>query len=331
VTDRGCNAAIALPPRHRAHVAASPRLLRIALCVALAALLACLGGCFPVVKPPLQPTAPSGPFLGPDDFLGGYSPRTRDARNGAQATYAGVLVVTMMDRALVEQVLPVGLRLATPKSVSTQHPVIYLAGIQGDPLLLVDGATQASGAAPYHELILLIPFVVREGRNDKWHNYAVRMYLDELGPVVIGDLAYGYGKELASFALTGALPSGNTKVFDLLHTLYFTSDIASTAPWQSAASATAAPRWPDLQKIFEMPVLGAVVPGFFVCSYFEWGYANTEVAPVSSTHQYLQPFRLGMGMENWVKLGPLTNALNGAVAMRGLRWRLSLDLPPCAF
>jgi hypothetical protein len=304
---------------------------RLGLCAALATALFGLGGCFPGAKPPSQPIDTGSPFLGPKDFVGGYSPRSGDAQDGGQATYAGALVVTMLDRTLVEQVLPAGLRLATPIAGSTRHPVIYLMGTQAAPQVLTGGVPHpVPSMPPYREMILLVPFVVGVPGVDRWHNYAVRMYLDYPGPVVIGDVIYAYGKQLASFDQTGALPDVNTQVyFPPYITRYFASDIRSTGPWRSAAVAAASlPRWPDLQEVFAMPVVGWDTLRF-VCSYWEWEYTNAEVAPVTSSHRFVESFRAGMA--NWVTLGPLANAPDGAVALRGLRWRLAWPPLRCLF
>jgi hypothetical protein len=302
--------------------------LRAALYAALAAILAFLGGCFPHVKTPLQQVGAGAPFLGPSDFVGNFSRRNRDATDGGQSTYEGSLVVTMLDRTLIEQVLPTGLHLATPVAASTQHPVIYLVGNQRNPLELRGGVLfSIPFSNDYREMILLVPFVVHDSGTMQWHSYAVRMYLDDVRPVVIGNTVYGYAKELAILTESGALPSIKTQVFDPFRTLYFSSDIKSSGPWQSAAVASASvPRWPDLQTMFEMPVVGSGPLGF-VCSYWEWEYSSTEVAPVTSSYRFVESFRAGM--QNWVTLGSLANAPNGAVALRSLRWRLALPPPAC--
>jgi hypothetical protein len=82
-----------------------------------------------------------------------------------------------------------------------------------------------------------------------------------------------------------------------------------------------------------MPVVGAdVTLGYVVrtvCSYWEWDYTKTEVAPATSRHQFLQSLR--DGMEWWVQLGPLSSDPNGTFAIRGLRWRLAAQPPACSF
>jgi hypothetical protein len=161
-----------------------------------------LGVCCSCTIPYLPP--PSPPFPGPSEFIGSYDPRKADARNGAQSTYSGVIAVSMMDASDVEQVLPVGLRLAGQASGSTKHPVIYLSGLQGDPLGLAAGKTYPIvGAKPYEEVIFLVPFVVRTTGTEKWHTFVMRMFLTDVGAVVIGNGVYGYAKKHAKVELKG--------------------------------------------------------------------------------------------------------------------------------
>ena len=114
----------------------------------------------------------------------------------------------MMDAGDVEQVLPVGLRPAGQASGSTKHPVIYLTGLQGDPLGLAAGKTYPIiGAKPYEEVIFLVPFVVRTTGTEKWHTFVMRMFLTDAGAVVIGNGVYGYAKKHAKVELTGTPPA----------------------------------------------------------------------------------------------------------------------------
>jgi len=269
---------------------------------------------------------------GPWNFYGTYDSRASDAVDGGQSTYAGALVVTMLDRTLVENVLPDGLRLATPIFPTKVHPVVYLVGDQRELRQVWGGVPYPIPAAvDYREMILLVPFVVRNPGHDKWHTYAVRMYLNYLMPVIIGNVGYGYAKELAWLYEAGALPDTVTRVVDLWGTLYFTSDVNATGVLRTDSEAVSSlPGWPSLKTLFEMPIVGwEPALSQFVCSYWEWNYANVLVAPISSSYRYAYP--LHAGMDEWVKLGTLTNAPHGAVALVDLRWRLSLYPPPCRF
>ena len=167
----------------------------------------------------------------------------------------------MMDASDVEQVLPVGLRLAGQASGSTKHPVIYLTGLQDDPLGLAAGKTYPIiGAKPYEEVIFLVPFVVRTTGTEKWHTFVMRMFLTDVGAVVIGNGVYGYAKKHAKVELTGTPPALSTRASaQLLAIPYFASNATASGAWQPAGSA-ALPRWSDLREIMEMPVVGVVGP-----------------------------------------------------------------------
>lgn len=300
---------------------------RVACTLALATVTAC---CqlppAPVAQAPQEalPTASAAPpLLGPADFYGSFTPRAANARDGGQSTYEGALVVTMLERALVAAVLPAGLKLATPKLPATQHPVLHLIGHQRDPHYLVNGVLlPVPLGVDYRELILLVPFVVADN-GTLWHNFAVRMVLDNLPAVEIGNLHYAYAKEMASLDLASA-----TATVVQRDELLFEQTLSADGAWQSSTNAESGlPRYTDLQQIFAMPIVG--YDGRLVCSYFEWGYAQAEVAPATSLHRFARPFRAGM--EGWVSSGMRSGAADGVVKLRRLQWRLKFPAIECHF
>lgn len=271
-------------------------------------------------------------FPGPGDFAGSYNARAADMQDGGQSTYGGSIVVTLLDRDLVEQALPGDFRLAARIDAGKTHPVIHLVGHQRDLKLLQGGVPRPAEADDYQEMILLVPFVVR-GSGTKWHSFVVRMYLDSTAPVIIGDAIFAYAKLLALFTERGPADDLTTRTLLLLQPV-FQGNIRVDGTWRSSDNAhTTLAQWSDLQEIFAMPLVGAeVVLGSIiraVCSYWEWDYAGAEVAPATSRHAFFQPLR--DGMEGWPLLGPLSSAANGAFAIRGLRWRLAKRPPTCAF
>jgi len=277
-------------------------------------------------------------FPGPGDFAGTYQPRSHDATDGGQSTYDGAVVVTLLTRDLVEPALPSGFALAARRDGGQLHPVIHLIGRQTNLMKLVNSAPQPlPGARDYNELILLIPFV-QKGPGQNWHSYSARMYLDDPAAVGVGNAVYAYAKDPAFLTQSPAGPQTTFTLVQslLLKPLLFQCTIAITGAWQDADGMTVPPRWADIRRILEMPVLG--VDGIFgqtrnVCSYFEWNCAAAQVAPATSQHTFLSTFR--DGMDNWPGLGTLVNAQDGAIALRGVQWRLALkygvDPPPCAF
>jgi hypothetical protein len=179
----------------------------------------------------------------------------------------------------------------------------------------------------YREMGLLIPFVVRNNGTD-WHNYVVRMYLPPNTPVetVGGNVCCGYHKVPAflNYQKTGAVSNHNVQTLDLLSTL-FTDTISLQGPYVGAEQAGGAvPRLADLETIFQMPILGSPdSSGNFICTYWDWNFSHAEVAPAASAFQFVNPFT--SGMQGWTTLGTLTNAANGAVKIRHLRWRLDFS------
>ena len=274
----------------------------------------------PQQTPPVAPTMTT--FLGPKDFKGSWQPRRSDANTGGQSTYHGRVVFTNIARNIVEGVLPKDLRLAENRSPTPGlHPVVYLYGHQAKTTYVVKGQ-EIQIDTPYQELILLIPFVQLVD-HEKWHNYVVRMYLNNRVARDIGNAYYGYAKRKATFeenfteftVLVGGRPAPA-----------FQATVETLGPWQTSKDAEGTlPHYRDIQTIFEMPVVGMhEVSGNPVCSYFEWKYDATEVAPVRSQHRFLRPFT--RDMESWPTLGSLISVADGAIAIQKLQWRLKF--PP---
>ena len=282
------------------------------LLVILTVTIAAAAGCAFAQSPP---PASTSPFPGPKDFQGGFVPAPGPVVNGLQADYSGTLVVLMLDRNLVQSVLPQGASLAPTKTPSTQHPVIYLIGTQNNPLGVQNGQpTPIPGAMTYKEMSLLVPFVVlNNGAN--WHNLVVRMFLDNGVAVWGGNACCAYQKFPAMLDYQN---QGNqsTHTISLLGTTLFQDQEALNSAFVPPWNVGRPPRFPALRKIFEMPILG--YQSFFgytqyLCTYWEWNFNNAQIASASSQFQFTTPS--APGIQGWTALGSLTNAPNGAVAI----------------
>jgi len=275
---------------------------------------------------PLPPTLPmsAAPFIGPRDFSGTYGPRWRDATTGGEATYHGSIVFTNLDRDAVQGVLPPQLQLAKNALIPDRHPVIFLFGHPMNTHWVVADTPMLVGS-DYQELMLLIPFV-HSTAGTKWHTYVVRMYLDDVTAIAIGNLFFGYAK------LPGTAWESGTQVTEFFSgDPYFHANIQPIGPWETSAQAEMTfPNYKAIQTILDMPIVGRTSSGVLVCSYFELHYENATVAPVESRHEFLQPFR--SGMDTWVALGTLQSVPDGAIAIRNLNWRIRQPPPPpCRF
>jgi hypothetical protein len=281
-------------------------------------------GCACVTAPqPFPPSTP--PFLGPRDFVGTYSPKATAATIGGDATYDGNVVFTNLDRTLVQAILPPELKLAQNSRAPALHPVIYLYGRPTNTSWIVAETSLLVGPN-YQELMLLVPFV-QESTGTRWHNYVVRMYLDDANAIWIGNVFFAYAKMWGTSLESGT----HVTEFDDVSTAKFHANIQPTGSWQPSAQAEASlPNYPAIQAILAMPVVGRRSSGQLVCSYFELDYTNAMVAPVQSTHEFLDPFV--SGMSGWVGLGSLSSVTNGAVAVSNLNWRIQQPPPPpCQF
>lgn len=312
-------------PPFRVRKAVSGRMVLLLAC----ALLLDLAGCAAFMKPEFgQARARAeAPFPGPSDFAGSFVPQPSAVVDGLQSRYDGTISVGMLARATVEQVLPAGVALASQMGAATLHPVIYLVGTQNAPASVIGGqVVSICSSCSYQEIIVLIPFTVR-GTDPHWHNYVVRMYLDDFVAVAGGDLLYGYSKKLSTIQTVPLAGDTTYRVFPLLFgSQLFGYATRPIGPWvDPMTGAVQPPRWPDLHTILRMPVLGQIPsdvtnPAGFVCSYWEWDLDGAGVAQATSQYQIFRALRAGM--DNWVSPAPVDSAPDGAVSVRGVRWRL---------
>jgi hypothetical protein len=267
----------------------------------------------------------TGLFLGPDDFEGDFEPRDGDAAWGGEAVYLGRVVFLHLTRAEVVKMLPNDLQLAAKKSTSQPdlHPVILLFGRQTQTKLVYPFWTPEAGD-DYNELILLVPFVQRLNQQ-RWHNYVVRMYLDDDLAIQLGNDYYGLRKQKAAFEETDTRFSVTR---DLIERFAFQP--TETGAWMSDPDAEATlDNYPEMKQIAAMPVIGRPSWADYICSYFEWDFEGAQVRSISGTSEFLQPF--DTGMDSWVALGPIANVTDGAWQLEEFRWRIAFPPFPCEF
>jgi hypothetical protein len=264
-------------------------------------------------------------FLGPDDFDGDFKPRAFDTFWGGEAIYHGRVVFLHLPRSEVAKVLPSDLQLAPRKlpSEPAVHPVILLFGHQTETKLVLPIGTPQVGD-DYNELILLVPFVQGLDKQ-RWHNYVVRMYLDDDVAIQLGNDYYGLQKKKAEFQETPARLSVTRELVE-----YFAFQPGAAGNWMSDATAqTTLANYAEMKEIAEMPVIGRPSWTSYICSYFEWSFANAEAGSLSGTSTFLQQFDAGMA--GWVALGPVANVTDGAWQVRKIRWRMGYPPFLCEF
>src|SRR5262249_24117828 len=155
---------------------------------------------------------------------GTCTPQPANAPLGGEATYHGSIVFTNLDRSLVRGVLPSGLQLASNSAAPGVHPVIFLYGHQTNTCWFIGNTTIRNGP-DYQELTLLVPFV-RIGAGMNWHNYVVRMYLNDWFAIDIGNQWFAYAKEY------GTSQESGTDVWELVANVpYFHANIPTTGSW----------------------------------------------------------------------------------------------------
>lgn len=279
-----------------------------------------------------------------DDFLGnadfeGAPITTSPITAGIQSTYNGFLTLTNLDRSMVEALLPSGFVLAANKSFSlqTKHPVLMLWGDQTDGATFLGSVVTPAPALDrghYSEVIFAIPYVQRSGQSG-WHTYIVRMYLDN-AQAVAGGALYGYNKQMGCLDWRGSIVKAwqapvvcpNPNPF--LPRSLLRGDFRYSGTWYDGPNAySQIANLSDMVGMVNTRILGRSDLGQSICSFFEWNLDEARVAEATTTYRFEAPFRSDMGA--WPGLGDLQNVADGAVAVRGVRWRLGPSPVACGF
>jgi hypothetical protein len=288
--------------------------------------------------PVLVPSVGTPDFLDANDFEGRYSKRWPvHIYFGGQSSYNGRIVFSNLERDVVEKVLPPDLRLAENMSnqpnLKILHPIALLFGQQADTRWIFPFLAPRVGEA-YNELILIIPFV-QKTNHTRWHNYVVRMYLDDIGAEILGNLFYGYQKKRANFK---EIDSNASAIFEVIREELNIFKATVTVPPEQALSHRAAvrdlPNYQDAMEIFKMPVLGKLTlypTKPYVCSYFVWGLRSADVKPIDSQNEFLQPFTQSVNeWVDWLNRN-ISSVEEGAFEIRNLKWRLRFPPRQCRF
>jgi hypothetical protein len=265
-------------------------------------------------------------FLGEADFDGHPIPSPGPVTTGGQATYIGVLTFTNIDRDRVAELLPSGFQLAPRKTTRTPnvHPVILLFGDQTDGASVLPVVPPQPSGFHYSEMIFAVPFVQQTGQPG-WHTFIVRMYLDNIATTIAG-LAFGYQKEHAWIEWTGDYARiWNSNPLDGHEILE--GNFSWGAQWYDGNDALQTiPNFQDMVNIMTTRLLGRT-GGNSICSHFEWNLDQAKVARAKTSYTMKAPFRSGMSA--WPGLPPFKNVKDGAVVVRGMRWRLATQPIPC--
>lgn len=267
-------------------------------------------------------------FIAPGDFTEGiddaaHRPKRPPAQSIGFSTFEGLVVFANVDRRTLEALLPTGLALASNGKHPGLHPVLHIAGQQSNT-----GAEEGGVTFPgvdYREFILLVPFVLHDN-SSQWHNFVVRMYLDN-------EIAKEIGKLFAYRKLTGFtdLTVGSIVRIGVMdeagNQLFLSQDPRIRGGFSgSAADALARlPNFPDIVRILGMPMLG-VDPKTEAreCSYFDLGFDKATITAITSEFQYFKDFRPP-------QLAPdlRTSVADGAIRVEGVSWRLQFPPGEC--
>jgi len=160
------------------------------------------------------------------------------------------------------------------------------------------------------------------------------MYLDNAQAVQIGNLYYGYFKEMAVLSETAStstlseldVAQGSATVFK------WTADTSSGSFVPSTSATGTLYNYQHAIRIMSMPLLGTVstvLGPIYTCSFWDWNLQNTEVRPVEVTSQFVQAPR--SGTTSWVSQGPMVSDETFAFQVQGVVWQLAYPPLPCSF
>jgi hypothetical protein len=264
-------------------------------------------------------------FLPPSDFSGNDNhPTLTKVLGRGEATFDGEIVFANVARSDAASLLPPGVNLALAPNIGgypDTHPVIHMHGKQRNTSWIIDGQHVPIGN-DYGEMMLLIPFV-QIGNAAQWHDFVVRMYLEDPGAVALGAY-FGYRKRLARLNLA----AHSCEV--LLYPNVFNPKVMQkifTATHQSVTGTAtqALPNWSDMVRILAMPILG--VDEFTkqkYCSYFQLDFSAATKTPIECSHEYLPGFEPAFPAP-----GPMSGVPDGAVGVTNVKWRIDFPAMPC--
>lgn len=264
------------------------------------------------------------------DFQGSYDSPPLWLTGPAGTEFVGDIVFAKLARSVVESILPDDLKLATNTGPSPGvHPIVVVFGAQTHLALF----NTLTGLPDYHEVMLLVPFVLKKNGGTKFHNYVVRMYLTWQDGVDLGNLNAGLRKEFADINFITPLPDVSLKVVEppATGTEMFHAQASGQSAWMNESAATTAlTNFNAMKTIFQMPILGTYPYGGYVCSHFVWDFSDpaTQIRRSKSSFQVLKD--LVPYMNQWVALGPVSNDTNGAFGVDQLKWLVTYSLP-CNF
>lgn len=174
------------------------------------------------------------------------------------------IVVLGLPRTVVEALLPLGLELAPqPLTFPDRHPVFVMFSH--------DHFEAWFGDMDYNEMMLAVPYVQRSAvhvANRGPFIYMPRLYLDEETPKVLGNLFYGFEKQMARInngasEYTVTTPDGSKTIA----TASFEVDGAPQPP-------SKVPLFNTVRKVFDMPTVSQMFRIFDEDAFYERDFVS---------------------------------------------------------
>ncbi len=241
--------------------------------------------------------------------------------------FKGIVAFTNVDQDLVTAMLPPGLALASNTARPALHPILHIAGVQGQTAWSFANGEVHRVDAPYQEFILMVPFTLRPG-SSQWHNYVVRMYLDHDIAQEIGEL-FAYRKVIGFVQLDPAHMRRCRVMNENGRQTFRSTDRpvpgGFRGPTQNAR--TTLDTFDDIVQVLAMPVLGVnPATGEVICSYFELDFAQASVTAAASQASYTSAFLPG------TLAGTVRDTVpGGALLVDDVAWKLQYPPLSCGY
>jgi len=228
-----------------------------------------------------------------------------------EARFDGYFAVSMWPREDAAACLPPGLHLAS-RSEHASHPVVFVFGLQSETALLLGRRRWPTGFR-YNELIVLVPFVQREG-DERLCLHVPRMYAADDWATWTGNAYYGFNKVRAELAWFSDTLAVSQPVGGLVAEAGVAN--ANASEWARRGDGAVA-GFEAIWDLAKLPVTGRREDGSFVTSHFEWDLRSAFLRPTRAWVSFHAAIARG--------IAPRTchAAPGGAFELRNMRWRLS--------
>ena len=256
-----------------------------------------------------EPGSPTGPVSWPDYPVHG------------QGNYAAQVAILPVDAASVAATLPPELAFGPCGGSEGTHPVILFLGRQTD---VRPNIFPAPGMG-YDEAIFAVPNVFAPDATESYQGpfaFMPRLWLDDLPPVLLGLLFYGYAKRLAGIE---AHASGSYQIRSLENGALLASALLAASG--AAGPPASFPVWRAIDALLHQPLIAEPMPGVEIGSVLNFRTHDIQVIEPLSGSVTLGPAAVPGFPGGTFQLAGLNDGGLPAAFRMVSRWRLTPPMP----